>query len=152
MPSWSLWREVRAEGRMWGQDLLAKAQRRKAEKKERWLQIAREDDLKLVLRLQGPGVLSRRPRTEFCRVARAAGVPIHCPQGTEPGAQTLGCLGTTRRVGRDWWRALSFGRMPQATPSLQKNGRCRLSRCGVPGTMEELNVHELFCLLLTAAL
>ena len=70
--------------------------------------------LELVLRLQGPGVLSRRPRTEFCRVARAAGVPVHCPQGTEPGAQTLGCLGTTGRVGRDWWRAL--GRMPRAIP------------------------------------
>lgn len=37
-------------------------------------------------------------------------------------------------------------------PSLQKNGRCWLSRCDVPGTREELDVHELFRLLLTAAL
>lgn len=53
---------------------------------------------------------------EFCCVARAAGVPVHCPHGAEPGAQTPGCLGTTRRVGRDWWRAPGFGRMPHATP------------------------------------
>ena len=34
LPSWSLWRELRAEGRECGQDLLAKAQRRKAEERD----------------------------------------------------------------------------------------------------------------------
>ena len=52
---------------------------------------------------------------EFCWVARAAGVPVHCPQGTSSGAQTPGCLGTARRVSRDWWKAPGFGRMPHAT-------------------------------------
>lgn len=152
MPSWSLWRELRAEGRECGQDLLAKAQRKKAEEKEMGLQIAREDDLKLVLMLQGPGVLSRRPGWSFAGWPELLGYQYTAPR--EPAlvprlqvvwAQPGGLVG----IGGG---PLVLVGCHTPLSSFQKNGRCLLSRCDVPGTMEELDVHELFHLHITVAL
>lgn len=103
-----------------------KDQRQEAIEKQILLQVARKDDLKLGLRLQGVGVPGRRPETELLSPTRAAGVSAHCLQGAEPCARIPGFwaqLGGSVGIG--------FGRMSQITPILPakwqmhvEQGRC----------------------------